>query len=237
VDGREAVPFTRDDDLSARDPERFAVLDARVSRARAPRGAKGQPRFRSAKDAAPERIALRPGRVEDGSPFVLTGRAGGSADVKATTLLERQHRDLEQLCEVVEGGSASVRASLLPQLAGDLAAHIAVEEQLLYPAARDALRDADVLGGVDGGSALHARAIRALDRALDAAVDGEEFTSAIEELRATVAKHAREEERIFRRLEGTLEPAAMRELGASMMSLYDTKVEAGYDADAHGRAR
>jgi hypothetical protein len=158
--------------------------------------------------------------------------------VKATTLLERQHRDLEQLCEAVECGSASVRASLLPQLAGDLAAHIAVEEQLLYPAARDALHDADVIDGVAGGSALHARAIRALDRALDAAVDGEEFTSAIEELRATVAKHAaQEEERIFRRLEGTLEPAAMRKLGASMMSLYDTKVEAGYAAEPTSRAR
>jgi hemerythrin superfamily protein len=158
--------------------------------------------------------------------------------LKATTLLERQHRDLEQLCEAVECGSASVRASLLPQLAGDLAAHLAVEEQLLYPAARDALRDDDSLACVTGASVLSASAMQSLDRALDAALDGEEFSKAIGELRATVTKHAEQEEaRIFRRLEGTLEPAAMRQLGASLMSLYDTKVEAGYTGEMQTHRR
>ena len=68
--------------------------------------------------------------------------------MKATTLVEHQHRNLEQLCDAVEGGSAGMRASLLPQLAGDLAAHIAMEEQLFYPAACEPLRaQADLRAG------------------------------------------------------------------------------------------
>ena len=59
--------------------------------------------------------------------------------MKATTLLEQQHRNLQELCDVVEQGSASMRESLLPQLAGDLAAHLAMEERVFYPAACAAL--------------------------------------------------------------------------------------------------
>jgi hypothetical protein len=146
--------------------------------------------------------------------------------MKATTLLERQHRNLQQLCEAVERGSASIRESLLPQLAGDLVAHIAVEEQLFYPAVCIALHED---GWMRSGRTRHAQARQSLDRALDAPVDGEEFSRAIGELRAAVELHAEEEEEVlFPRLEGALDARAMRELGVSMMTLYHSKVEAGY---------
>jgi len=157
------------------------------------------------------------------------GRAVVRAAMKATTLLERQHRNLQQLCEAVERGSASIRESLLPQLAGDLVAHIAVEEQLFYPAACAALHE-DVW--LRSGRSRHAQARQSLDRALDAPVDGEEFSRAIGDLRAAVELHAEEEEEIlFPRLEGALDARAMRELGVSMMTLYHSKVEAGYDVE------
>jgi hypothetical protein len=146
--------------------------------------------------------------------------------MKATTLLERQHRNLQQLCEAVERGSASIRASLLPQLAGDLVAHIAVEEQVFYPAACAALNEE---GWLRSGRSWHSRARQSLDRALDSAIDGDEFERAIGELREAVELHAEEsEEMLFPRLERALDAGAMRELGVSMMSLYHTKVEAGF---------
>jgi hemerythrin HHE cation binding domain-containing protein len=145
--------------------------------------------------------------------------------MKATTLLERQHRNLQQLCETVERGSASVRRSLLPQLAGDLVAHIAVEEQVFYPAACEALHEE---GWVRSSRGRHAQARQSLDRALDAPVEGEEFASAISELRHLVDLHAEEEERLFRRLEASLDADQLRQLGLSMLSLYSAKVEAGY---------
>jgi hemerythrin-like domain-containing protein len=150
--------------------------------------------------------------------------------MKATTLLERQHRNLQQLCEAIERGSASVRRSLLPQLAGDLVAHIDVEEQVFYPAACEALREE---GWMRSSRRRHAQARQSLDRALDSPVEGEQFTRAITELRDLVELHAEEEEEIlFPRLERVLGASEMRQLASSMLSLYHAKVEAGYARDA-----
>jgi hypothetical protein len=145
--------------------------------------------------------------------------------VKATTLLEHQQRNLQELCEAVHEGSASVRASLLPQLAGDLAALLAVEERVFYPAASAALHE-DAWSG--SGRSWHDRALQSLDRALDAPVDGAEFERAIAELRTAVDLHAQEEQALFPRLERALDGGTMRALGVSMMSLYHSAVEAGY---------
>src|SRR5258708_2449144 len=146
--------------------------------------------------------------------------------MKATTLLERQHRNLQQLCEAVERGSASVRESLLPQLAGDLVAHIAVEEAIFYPAVCEALHEDTWMRC---GRVRHAQARKSLERALDAPVDGDEFARAIGELRALVELHAEEEEELlFPRLELALDVHSMRRLAIAMLSLYHAKVEAGY---------
>jgi hemerythrin superfamily protein len=146
--------------------------------------------------------------------------------MKATTLLERQHRNLQQLCEAVERGSASIRESLLPQLAGDLIAHIAVEEAIFYPAACSALHE-DAWSR--SGRVSHAQARESLDRALSVALDGDEFANAIAKLRAIVELHAEEqEELLFPQLERALEAAPMRALALAMLRLYHAKVEAGY---------
>jgi hemerythrin superfamily protein len=146
--------------------------------------------------------------------------------LKATTLLERQHRNLQQLCEAVERGSASIRESLLPQLAGDLVAHIAVEEEVFYPAASAALNEDE---WVRSSRARLAQAMQSLERTLEAPLDGDEFAEAIGDLRMVVELHAEEEEEgLFPRLEGALDPRAMRELALAMMTLYHAKVEAGY---------
>lgn len=146
--------------------------------------------------------------------------------MKATTLLEQQHRNLRQLCDVVEQGSASMRESLLPQLAGDLAAHLAMEEQVFYPAACAALHE---YAWMTSSRSWHAHARQSLDRALDAPVDGDEFAHAIGELRSAVELHAEEDEAVlFPRLESVLDAGALRRLGLSMMALYDAKQETGH---------
>ena len=146
--------------------------------------------------------------------------------MKATTLLERQHRNLQQLCEAVESGSASVRRSLLPQLAGDLAAHIAVEEQIFYPTACDALHEE---ASTRFDRSRHAQAKQSLDHALDVPIEGEDFARAIGELRSVLDLHAEEEEELlFPRLELVLDADKMRELALSMLAVYHARVEAGY---------
>jgi hemerythrin superfamily protein len=146
--------------------------------------------------------------------------------MKATTLLERQHRNLQQLCEAVERGSAKIRESLLPQLAGDLAAHIAVEEQVFYPAAREVLHEEVWLRS---GRDSHFQAMESLDRVLHADVEGQEFAQAMSALRDVVELHAEEqEELLFPRFDASLDAGRMRELTRSMLALYRAKVEAGY---------
>jgi hypothetical protein len=148
--------------------------------------------------------------------------------MKATTLLEREHRNLRQLCDAVQRGSTGVRESLLPQLAGDLVALIAVEEQVFYPAACAALHQDGQEGWSQAGHSWHSRARESLDRALDAPVDGEEFDRAMGELQSAVELHAEEDDALFPLLERALDSGAMRTLGLSMMSRYHAEVEAGY---------
>jgi hemerythrin superfamily protein len=158
--------------------------------------------------------------------------------MKATTLLERQHRNLQQLCEAVERGSVSIRESLLPQLAGDLVAHLAVEEQLFYPAIAEALHED---GWMREGRMRHARARESLDRALDSPLDGAEFARAIAELRTLVELHAElEEESLFPQVERAIDASSLRQLALAMMTLYHAKVEAGYarvQGPSHDTAR
>ncbi|HEY1691856.1 MAG TPA: hemerythrin domain-containing protein [Polyangiaceae bacterium] len=143
--------------------------------------------------------------------------------MKATTLLERQHRNLQQLCETVEQGSASVRESLLPQLAGDLEAHMEVEEQVFFPAACAALHED---GWSESCHSWHRQARQSLGRAIDAPIGGAEFERAVGELRAAVEHHAEETaEELFPRLERALDGGEMRKLGVSMMSVYHDAVE------------
>jgi hemerythrin-like domain-containing protein len=143
--------------------------------------------------------------------------------MKATTLLERQQRDLQQLCEAIQLGSAGMRASLLPQLASDLVAHMAVEEQVFYPAACEALHEDTLVCTCRSGNQ---RARTSLRRALEAPVEGAEFASAIGELRSAVERHVEEEKVLFSRLERVLDARAMGELGRSMLSAYQ-KLEEG----------
>jgi hypothetical protein len=145
--------------------------------------------------------------------------------MKATTLLERHHRNLQQLCEAVERGSASIRESLLPQLAADLTAHMAVEDQLFYPMIGEVLgEDAWAIEG----RLRHGQATASLVLALEAQLDGDDFERAIGELRAVIELHAEEEEEgLFARVERALDAGTSRELARTMMSLYRTKLEAG----------
>jgi hemerythrin-like domain-containing protein len=146
--------------------------------------------------------------------------------MKPTTLLERQHRNLQQLSEAVERGSVSMRESLLPQLAADLAAHIAVEDKLFYPVVSQTLHED---AWMRQGRARHAEARHYLERALDSAFDGPEFSAAMGGLRATIELHAeQDEEHLFPRFERALAPDAMKKLARAMMDLYHTVVERGY---------
>jgi iron-sulfur cluster repair protein YtfE (RIC family) len=147
--------------------------------------------------------------------------------MKATTLLERHHRNLKQLCEAVEQGSAGMRESLLPQLAGDLLAHLAVEAQVFYPAILEVMGK-DAIAVQARMRQRHARATDAIREALAASLDSEEFERVILALKVVIEVHAEEEEEtLFPRIERALEAEESRALAREMMCLYHSKVEEG----------
>jgi iron-sulfur cluster repair protein YtfE (RIC family) len=157
----------------------------------------------------------------------VKGAKRATETMKATTLLERHHRNLNQLCETVEQGSASIRESLLPQLAGDLLAHLAVEAQVFYPAILEVIgKDAIVVQS--RMRQRHGRATDAIREALATSLDSHEFERVIRALKVVIEVHAQEEEEaLFPRIERALDAEESRALAREMMRLYHSKVEEG----------
>jgi len=58
--------------------------------------------------------------------------------MKATDLLKRQHKEVKGLFKKIEKTeNARTRRQLLDQIATDLEAHMAIEEEMFYPAVRE----------------------------------------------------------------------------------------------------
>ncbi len=110
----------------------------------------------------------------------------------ALQLLADDHRLVEQLFEKYENArSASVQAKIVRQICEELTIHTMVEEQVFYPAVRDAV-EGDMM---DEAQVEHDSA-KALILSLQRAEPGEEFYEAkVSVLKEQVEHHVYEEER------------------------------------------
>jgi hemerythrin superfamily protein len=67
--------------------------------------------------------------------------------MKATDLLEQQHRDVEKLFAALEGEEDSAKKTeIFEELAASLVAHDAIEREIFYPACEKAMGMSDLLG-------------------------------------------------------------------------------------------
>jgi hemerythrin-like domain-containing protein len=66
--------------------------------------------------------------------------------MKATDLLEEQHREVRDLFKRIEGASGPEQRSLFAEIASNLVAHDAIEREIFYPACEQALGMTDELG-------------------------------------------------------------------------------------------
>ena len=108
--------------------------------------------------------------------------------MKATALLKKQHRRVERILERLEHDESDA-STLLTELANDLAAHMAIEQTIFYPAVRDI--DSEM---VSEGYQEHAIAELALKRLLSTAPDDETFVAKVTALRDLIEHHVEEEE-------------------------------------------
>ncbi|WP_425258908.1 hemerythrin domain-containing protein [Rubrivivax sp. RP6-9] len=136
-----------------------------------------------------------------------------SLEVDALALLGADHGNVRELFveyhELARGdGMDAVRLDLVAQICNALSVHAAIEEEIFYPAARDALGDP---GWIEKAEREHAEA-RTLIEQLQAMDPSEgDYDSTVQQLQDAVDMHVQEEEDL-------LFPQA-RESHLDMMSL------------------
>ena len=145
--------------------------------------------------------------------------------MKATSLLEKQHRKVEGIFKKLESKKGDAPA-LLKELADDLAAHMAIEQELFYPAVRSIKADL-----VAESFEEHAVAELALKRLLATSPTAPSFKAKVTTLKELILHHVEEEEdELFPAVEKKMEASRLLELGKRMKARFDEAVERGFEA-------
>ena len=124
----------------------------------------------------------------------------------AVSLLTADHLDVSEMFSEFESllsddASEDQRAEVVRQICQALTAHATVEEEILYPAARDALGDDDM---IDEAVAEHASVKELIEQIQDMEPSDELFDSTVRMLQESVDAHVEEEEgELFPRLQET----------------------------------
>lgn len=145
--------------------------------------------------------------------------------MKATALLESQHRKVEALFKKLEHGRSDPR-TVLEDLANALAAHMAIEQEIFYPRVKEL--DSDV---INESYEEHAVAELALKRLLMTDPEEESFMARVTTLKELIGHHVKkEEEELFPTVEKKIDETDLAQLGKVMKARFDEVVEAGFAA-------
>ena len=109
--------------------------------------------------------------------------------MKATILLEKQHRKVEALFKALETNRSKAQETV-EELATNLAAHAAIEEEIFYPAVKKADKEM-VLESYEE----HQLMAFALRRMVGTEPEDDSFPAKVKALKDVVEHHVREEER------------------------------------------
>jgi hemerythrin superfamily protein len=144
--------------------------------------------------------------------------------MKATSLLETQHREVEALFKKLQL-DRSDREAELQELANNLAAHMAIEQDIFYPAVK-----AVDLDFVEESYEEHSLAEMALKR-LRSAPDEDAFKARLTALKELIDHHVSEEEmNLFPAVDRALGEKSLLELGELMSARFEAVRQAGFEA-------
>jgi iron-sulfur cluster repair protein YtfE (RIC family) len=107
-----------------------------------------------------------------------------------TKMLEADHRHVEELFDAIDEAEGDDRTPLIDELATALRAHMALEEEVVYPAMRPVVGEETVTEG----NTEHELARKALEQMVDLAPDEPGFGAALDATKAGIAHHVDEEE-------------------------------------------
>lgn len=143
--------------------------------------------------------------------------------MKATALIEQQHREVEDLFSTIEGGKPTQK--IIDQLAAALMAHTVMEEQLFYPMAAKEKRQL-VLESFEEHDVM----AYALKRFVACDPKDEAFPARCKTLKELVMMHVKEEEEQLLPAFASAVPEEEQEsLGAQMKDRYDDVISGGYE--------
>lgn len=131
----------------------------------------------------------------------------------ATTLLRADHKHVSELfAEYEKARSPSKKKELVAQLCTELSVHAQVEEEIFYPAVKQALKDKEL---VPEATVEHATLKELIAQVEGVEPDGEMYDAKIQVLSEYVKHHVKEEQNeMFPKAKAT--SLDMAELGAEM---------------------
>ncbi|WP_437712919.1 hemerythrin domain-containing protein [Sorangium sp. So ce448] len=148
--------------------------------------------------------------------------------MKATDLLKEHHQEVEELFERMSQADSDEIGALRDELVATLVSHTAIEEELFYPASREAL----------GASPLiltsyeeHALVDVMLQKLLSTEPGDETFHARLGVLKELVQHHVEEEEKeLFPQVESAMGAARLEELGSRLEARFGQVRESDVEA-------
>src|SRR5688500_8847072 len=108
----------------------------------------------------------------------------------AIELLKQQHQEVKKLFAMIEEAEGDDKAALVDELADNLAAHAAIEEEIFYPHTLSARTEDLLREAVEE----HLSAKRLLADLLECDVDDDSYDAKIKVLKEQIEHHVEEEE-------------------------------------------
>lgn len=147
--------------------------------------------------------------------------------MNAIDLLEKQHREVEELFEEFEGageGARKTKERLCQQISDRLAMHAEIEEKLFYPESKQEATEELLRESVEE----HLAVKRILVDLMEGGVDDEQFAARMKVLKEQVEHHVEEEEQdLFPKVRKSCSKEELEDLGTRMETLADELMEEG----------
>lgn len=145
--------------------------------------------------------------------------------MKATELLEKQHRKVETLFKRLAKGGKTAQNGALEELASNVAAHMAIEQEIFYPAIRS-IDEKRVIESFEE----HALAEMALKRLLATPRNHIAFQARLEAVKDLLMHHIEEEEdELFPEVEESMDEDELVDLGKRMKARFAEVLEMGFE--------
>jgi iron-sulfur cluster repair protein YtfE (RIC family) len=142
-----------------------------------------------------------------------------------TLLLEKQHRLVKGIFKKLEAGR-SPAAPLLKELSNNLAAHMAIEQEIYYPAAKSVKEDL-----VFESFEEHSLAELGLKRLLATPSKDESFRAKVTACKELIEHHVEEEEEdLFPAVDKKLSPETLAEMAKQMKARFAEVLDGGFAA-------